>query len=154
MIQPQLFPYDWITNSVDAGAQMAGKGMNMIHGTTNSPITMDRVRTLLDNGQAQEALALVNQRDDVSDVWQNVRAVCLLRMGSYERAMQVLRRIVFPGNAICVPEDVPALYRANFATAMLALHHTDSALAIMEHLGHDGHPYVEQVTPSDTAMER
>lgn len=117
----------------------------MIHGTMKSSTTIERVRELLDNGRAREALALVNQHEDASDVWQNVRGACLLRLGDYERAVQVLRPIVFPGNAICVPEGIPALYQANFATAMLALHRTDGAMAIVEHLGHDGHPYVEQI---------
>lgn len=117
----------------------------MVQTAIKANVTIDRIRQLLADGHAQEALVLINERDDQSDIWQNARGVCLLRLGSYERAVQALRGIVFPGNAICVPEDVPALYRANFATALLLMQRTDGAIAIVEHLEDDGHPYVRDM---------
>ena len=117
----------------------------MVQTAMETNVTMDRVRRLLAEGHAQAALDLVNQRDDRSAPWQNVRGVCLLRLGFYERAVEALRRIVFPDNAICPPEDVPGLYRANFVTALLVTQHTDGAIPMAEHLEDDGDPYVRQV---------
>jgi len=117
----------------------------MTHSVLKANVTIDRIHDLLGEGRAEEALVLVNQHEEPSDLWQNAKGACLLRLGLYERALQVLRGIVFPGGSIFVPEDVPALYRANFATAMLLTDHMDGAIAIAEHLVSDGHPYVSQV---------
>lgn len=118
------------------------RDIRMVQTAIKTNVTLDRIRQLLAEGRAEDALVLINQRDDQSDLWQNARGVCLLRLGLYERAVQALRRIVFSDNAICVPEGIPALYRANFATALLLTHHMEGAIALIEHLEDDGHPYV------------
>ena len=109
-----------------------------------SQIGLERIATLLDQGRAEEALNLINHSNQHSPAWQNAKGVCLLRLGMFEAACTIFRSLVFPGNCISVPEDVPTLYRANFATAMLLTDHKDSALAVMEHMGTNGHPYVQQ----------
>ena len=110
-----------------------------------SQITIERISKLLDQGRAQEALDLIKQSNQNSPAWQNAKGVCLMRLGMIEAACAIFRNLVFPGNSISVPVDVPALYRANFATAMLLTHHSDGALEVLDHMPPDGHPYVEQL---------
>ncbi len=117
--------------------------VRMVQPAIDTNITLDQIHQLLNKGHAADALAVINQNEDQSDLWQNARGVCLLRLGLYERAVEVYRRIVFPGNTICVPEGVPALYRANLATALLLTHCMDGAINLIEHLEDDGHPYVK-----------
>lgn len=117
----------------------------MVQTAIKTNVTLDSIHQLLTEGHAQEALSLVNRHNEKSDPWQNARGVCLLRLGQFEQAIKVFQRIVFPGESPCVPQDMPALYRANFATAMLLADRADGAIAIIEHLEDDGHPYVRAV---------
>jgi hypothetical protein len=116
----------------------------MVTNTVTSQLSIERIAKLLDQGRAQEAYALIHHSNQSSPSWQNAKGVCLLRLGMFDAALAVFRGLVFPGNCISVPDDVPALYRANFATALLLTDHVDGALEILEHTISDGHPYVGQ----------
>lgn len=108
-------------------------------------VSIDGVSTLLEQDRPQAALEMVNHSGQDSPSWQNARAVCLMRLGKAEEAIHVLRSIVFPGNSVYPPDDVPALYRANFVTAMLLKHPVGTVLNFTEHLNADEHPYVRQL---------
>lgn len=112
---------------------------------------MDRIRALLNEGRALEALNLINHMGQTSPEWQNARGVCLLRLGRTNEAVTILRDVVFPDNRICVPDDVPVLYRANFATAMILLRNIEAAHHLLEHMDVRSHPYAEQLA---TAFQR
>ncbi len=112
---------------------------------------MDRIRALLNEGRALEALNLINHVGQTSAQWQNARGVCLLRLGRTDEAVTVLRDVVFPDNCIFVPDDVPALYRANFATAMILVRNIEAAYHILEYMDVRGHPYAQQLA---TAFQR
>jgi hypothetical protein len=116
----------------------------MINNEVISQVSIETIGHLLDEGKAKEALNLVNYVNHHSPAWENAKGVCLLRLRMFDAACAIFRSLVFPDNCISVPADVPALYRANFATAMLLAGHKDSALAVLEHMDTNGHPYVTQ----------
>jgi len=116
----------------------------MIKNEVISQISIETIAYLLDQGKAKEALNLINHVNQHSPAWENAKGVCLLRLGMFDVACAIFRNLVFPSNCISVPSDVPALYRANFATAMLLANHKDSALAVLENMDTNGHPYVTQ----------
>lgn len=117
----------------------------MVCRAMKSSLSMDHVRGLLAEGRAQEALELINHQCERSDMWQNARGVCLLRLGLYEQALKALLAVVFPGGAMYMPEGMSTLYLANLITALLLTHHSNEAMVLMEHMGSNGHPYVAQV---------
>jgi len=112
---------------------------------------MDRIRALLNEGRALEAHNRINHMGQTSPQWQNARGVCLLRLGRANEAVTILRDVVFPDNCICVPDDVPVLYRANFATAMILTRNIEAARHLLEHMDVHSHPYAEQLA---AAFER
>jgi len=58
----------------------------------------------------------------------------------------VFRDIVFPDGSVSVPEDVPPLYRANFATAMLLTNRIGAGMYVLEHMNPDEyHPYADRL---------
>jgi hypothetical protein len=112
---------------------------------------IDRIRCLLDEGKPQQALDLVNRRDQDSAEWRNARGVCLLRLGKVDEAAGVLREVVFPDDSIAIPDDMPSLYRANFATAMLLKRNLVAGIPILRRLNGEPHPYIRQLS---TALAR
>ncbi|MBN1359907.1 MAG: hypothetical protein JW993_04915 [Sedimentisphaerales bacterium] len=117
----------------------------MATNTSKLSISIEGVRALLEQGRPEAALEMGNHSGQDSPPWQNARAVCLMRLGKAEEAIRVLRAIVFPGGSICPPDDVPALYRANFVSAMLLKHSVETVMPVIEHLKDESHPYVRQL---------
>lgn len=111
---------------------------------TKSVAPIDRIRELLNQGRPQDALKFIEHLDQKTPVMENARAVCLLRLGHIEQAVNVLREVVFQGN-ICMPSDAPVLYQLNFATAMLMCNYKSAAMSILDTLDPKGHPEAARV---------
>ncbi len=94
---------------------------------------IDRVRELLEQDRPQEALDLIEHVGQNTPAMKNAQGVCLLRLGRIEDAISVLREIAFQGH-ICIPSDTPAIYKANFATAMLMANRKDGAIDLINEL--------------------
>ena len=112
--------------------------------------TIDQVRSLLNEGRAQDALDLIHNSAQTTLEIENAKGVCLLRLGRTGEAVSVLRNLAFQGH-ICIPSDTPVVIRANFATAMLMAGHTDGAIAAIDHLSDKQHPAVGRI---HTAIRR
>ncbi len=117
----------------------------MATNTAKASSSLEGVRSLLEQGRPEAALEMVNHSGQKSPPWQNARAVCLMRLGKAEEAIRVLRTIVFPAGSIYPPDDVPALYKANFVSAMLLIHSVETVMPVLEHLKDESHPYVRQL---------
>lgn len=152
---------EWVEKAAAGGAQarrgLLSRELNVRPGVydpdkavmaTNTPklsVSIEGVRTLLEQGRPEEALELVNHSGQDSPPWQNARAVCLMRLGKAEEAIRTLRPIVFPNGDMYPPDDVPALYRANFVSAMLLKHRVETVMPLIERLKGESHPYVRQL---------
>ena len=101
---------------------------------TKSAAVIDHVRELLAQGRPQDALKFIDHLGRKDREMENARGVCLMRLGKAEEAVSVLRDVAFGGN-VCMPADTPAVYRLNFATAMLLVNLKGAAMPILSSLG-------------------
>ena len=111
----------------------------MLNVRTKSPIAIDHIRKLLNQGRPQDALKFIEHLGQKTPVMENARGVCLMRLGKIEEAISVLREVAFQGY-ICMPSDTPVLYQINFATAMLLSNCNEGAFSILNELDEKGHP--------------
>jgi hypothetical protein len=76
---------------------------------------MDRIKELLDSGRPQEAFMLLSR--DSSEWARNARAVCYLRLGDAQAAVDALRGLVVTGH-LNLRREAPLVFKTNFATAL------------------------------------
>jgi len=79
---------------------------------------LENVRQLLSEGKAEHALGVLNASNLASSQVENLRGVCLLRLGNIEQATKIFRRLVFRTNVGMDP-DAPVEHKINYATALL-----------------------------------
>ncbi|MBN2064537.1 MAG: CDC27 family protein [Sedimentisphaerales bacterium] len=101
-------------------------------------------RELLEQGKYQEALQYLKKTGKRNHQLDNIRGVCLIRLGQYEEAISVLKEIVFQGN-ICIPQDTPVSYQINFATAMIMANKKSGAISVLTSLNEKTCPQVCQL---------
>lgn len=100
---------------------------------------VQQLRQLLEEGRLEKALEVVG-RSPVRSTWlSNAAAVCQIRLGSPEKAVEILRPLVVQGG-IHLRSDVPAAFKLNFAAALLATGNLDGFLATLHEVGTDEHP--------------
>jgi hypothetical protein len=116
-------------------------------------IARDPVRQLLDQGHPQEALNLLKHLGQNTASSKNIQGVCLLRLGKIHEAISILSEITFQGN-ICIPPDMPVVFRTNFATAMLMANNKEAAISVVEHIDDKQHPAVARVKNAIKTWER
>jgi hypothetical protein len=108
--------------------------------TANTSAALQHIRELLAHDQPGEALNFITHSGNDSAEMENARGVCLLRLGRLDEAIAVLRDIVCEG-LVGVPHHAPALFRANFAVALLrANRDKGGALEISDWLDGNEHP--------------
>jgi predicted Zn-dependent protease len=104
---------------------------------------LGKAEVLLDQGRAGDALDLL-QRSKAESPWLvNAVAVCRLRMGDTAGPVQALRGLVMDG--VFYRENVPAVFRANFATALLAAGNRSGGLRALAESRGQAHPAFEQL---------
>jgi len=114
------------------------------HKSKTSGNFIERVKDLLDQGRAQEAMEFINHLGQETAPIKNARGVCLLRLGRAEAAVSEFRDITFRG-FMCVPADTPVLYQTNFATAMLMTNQKTGAIELISRLDNSQHPTVDKI---------
>lgn len=103
------------------------------------------VQKLLDAGEPQKALHYLEIYGSQGPELKNALGVCLLRLGLFEKAMHVLRDLVFQ-RYICIPRETPPLFQANYATSLLLLKDSNqAAIDIIKHLPESAHPYITEL---------
>lgn len=87
------------------------------YGTASAEAAKSRskVMALLDAGKPAEALKSLSR--DSSDWACNARAVCYLRLGEAQMAIDTLRGMVVTGH-LNLRKEAPAVFKSNFATAL------------------------------------
>ncbi len=135
------------TNATDArdGAKKQGKpARTEKQRTPISPqaAVMQKVRTLLASGKAEEAFDLLNARGFHDPDSRNARAVCLMQMGQPELAVRALREICLTGMGAVLKSDVPTHFATNLAAALFASGNVSGCTAVLDELSRDHAPSV------------
>jgi hypothetical protein len=86
---------------------------------------------LLEAGEPKKALDLL-ARSKIQSPWvTNAMAVCQLRLGNAKSAVDMLRGLVLGAGGIHMREDVPAVFKTNFAVALLKAGNTAGCLSAL-----------------------
>jgi hypothetical protein len=101
-----------------------------------------RVRQHLAAGQPEKALETIRLAKIKSDSLTNAAGVCQLRLGNAEGSLRTFRGLVVAGD-VRFRDDVPPLYKLNFAAALLAAGNTGGFLTALHDVG-DTHPAAER----------
>jgi hypothetical protein len=104
------------------------------------------VRNLLNSGNPEKALLFLDRESQHPEL-ANARGVCLMRLNKIDAALDVLREVVF-GKFIAIPSSTPALYKANYLTALLLKGFTQMAIEIEVTLETKDHPYIGRLKES------
>lgn len=94
--------------------------------------------------QAQKydaALRLLNSGPP-SDVFKNLKGVCLLRMGQYTSAVRVLRNLVLQTGCTWARRGIPVIFQTNLCTALLLAGHPLGCLELLADVQEQQHPSV------------
>lgn len=111
--------------------------------TKNIEEKLTVVQNYLKSGNPEKALSLLDKETHQPEL-ANARGVCLMRLNRIDPAFEVFKEIVFQ-NFICMPITTPALYKANYLTALLLKGLVSTALGIEKTLNGDTHPYVTEL---------
>jgi hypothetical protein len=109
---------------------------------------LEQVKQLLDSGQPKKAIERIGRANDASAWLINAVAVCQLRLGNAQVAMETLRGLVVQGS-IHLRDDAPAAFKLNFAVALLALGNLDGFLSALNEIGDDEHPSARKYREAD-----
>lgn len=113
--------------AIGAGAELAGQDE-----------VLARVRRHLDDGRPEKALEAI-RRAKAKSVWlTNAAGVCQLRLGDAQAAVETFRGLVVTGG-IQLRDDIPPVFKLNFAAALLAAGNIDGFLSALSEVG-DQHP--------------
>ena len=108
---------------------------------------LNHVRQMLDQGQAQAALDVLDSCGQSTRTIQNAKGVCMmrLRLGRHELAVKIFRDLVFPGGAFAIPDDTPTIFRSNYATSLMLVDNPVTGLQILGQIPDRQHPAVVQL---------
>lgn len=105
---------------------------------------LDQVEKCLQEGQPKKALEVLS-RNKIPSAWStNAVAVCLLRLGQADRAIELLRPLVLSGSLFLRP-DVPTAWKVNFATALLMTDNLFGCLQVLRDIRDEQHPSVQRL---------
>jgi predicted Zn-dependent protease len=105
---------------------------------------LDKVSATLDAGHPQKALELLH-RSKVKSPWlTNATAVCLLRLGDTNRAIEMLKGLAVT-SGVCFRTDVPAVFLTNYATALLMAHNVSGSSSALSNVRDEENPSVQRL---------
>jgi hypothetical protein len=102
---------------------------------------LHKVEQILREGEPNRALHLIARAKNPSPWAINAQGVCQLRSGNTRVALDVFRSLVLAGG-IHFRTDVPAVFKANFAAAMLLADNVKSGASILTGMRENEHPSV------------
>jgi hypothetical protein len=114
---------------------------------------LEKIDALLKKDQAAAALELI-RRSKLHTPWiENATGVCQMRLGAAQVAVDVLRRIVV-SNAIYLRDDVPVIFKINFATALCLVENYSGCLSALAEIRQEQHPAVVRMRACILAWKR
>jgi hypothetical protein len=127
-----------------AGAAPGPAASNPFDWPTDLKPILEKVTTVLDRDGPKAALELLAGYKTPSGWLTNARAVCLMRLGEPQRAVDLLRGLVV-GTALSLRSDVPPYFKTNFATALLLSGNLEGCLSALADVRDEGHEQVRQL---------
>lgn len=112
---------------------------------------MDRVTIMLQAGQAEAALHMLDSAGQSGQAVKNARGVCLLRLARWEAAHKLFRELAFRDQPFTIPENTPTVVRANYVTSMLCMGNTGVGLDLLNEIPDQQHPYVQKLRAAGNA---
>ena len=86
---------------------------------SSSTTLLGKATRLAAAGKYEEALSALSGENSAASDIKNARAVCLMRLGRHDAALQILRSLVLQSGSTWMKPELPIVYRVNFATALL-----------------------------------
>jgi hypothetical protein len=103
------------------------------------------VDQLLEQGQPQAALERLARAKGSSAWLTNAVGVCRLRLGDTKVAVDVFRGLVLASGGLLLRDDVPVVFKVNFATAVIAAGNLSGGLRTLTEVRDESHPAVREV---------
>jgi hypothetical protein len=106
---------------------------------------LGRVEQMLHEGDPGKALEQV-ARAKVTSPWaMNALGVCQLRLGNAKVAVDVFRGLVLAPGGIVLRDDVPTVFKTNYATSLLVAGNLGGCLSVLSNLRDEDDPCVERL---------
>jgi hypothetical protein len=125
------------------GVQGQAKGAE-----TRPPEVVDllgKVDKLLREGQPKRALEIIS-RAKINSPWvTNAAGVCQLRLGNAKVAVDVFRGLVLASGGLILRQDIPAAFKTNYATALLAMDNLAGCLGVLAEVRDEDHPGAQRL---------
>lgn len=125
-------------------ARDAQKAPVMLPKSPEAVELLNKVEVLLREEQTQKALDLIRRSRVSSDWVTNAVGVCLLRLGQVQPAVDVLRGLVLAVGVHLKP-DAPAVFKTNFATALLLADNVSGCLSALADVNDEQNPTVQRL---------
>lgn len=107
-------------------------------------LALQRVLRYVSAGEFEKALDVLATAGKSARL-QNARGVCLMRLGRTEPAIRVFREFLLNPGSTWMRPDLPTVYKANYATALLVGGHPSGALEILGEIKDAAHPSVQRL---------
>ncbi|MCL4200949.1 MAG: hypothetical protein KJ000_00540 [Pirellulaceae bacterium] len=106
---------------------------------------LQRAAKLIAEKKYQKAVDLLNAKGLRESSHQNLKGVCLMRLGLYDDAVRLFRSLVMVPGSTQIRHDAPALHKINFATSLLLSGCASGCTEVLTEIHQDQDPYVRQV---------
>jgi hypothetical protein len=106
---------------------------------------LPRAAKLIAEKKYQKAVDLLNAKGLRESSHQNMKGVCLMRLGLYDDAVRLFRSLVMVPGSTQIRQDAPVLHKINFATALLLSGCASGCTEVLTEIHQDQDPYVRQV---------
>lgn len=134
-------PQQMSTNSLTSNP---GETVVVERHPSEPPGLRGQIEQFLQAGQPKKALDVL-ARTKVQSPWStNAIAVCLLRLGQTDRAIELFRSLVLSGS-LFLRRDVPTAWKANFATALLMANNLFGCIQVLRDIQDEHDPNVQRL---------
>jgi len=106
---------------------------------------LGKVAKMLEEGHAKQALEAIS-RSKLKGEWiTNAIGVCLLRLGEFKKATDLLHRLTAGPGGVTLRDDAPLVFKVNFATSLIAAQNLAGCLSVVNEIGDETHPALVQL---------
>jgi hypothetical protein len=106
---------------------------------------LSKVERFLQEGHPENALEVISRSRLKSSWVTNANGVCLLRLDRAKQAVDLFRGLVLPPGTVTLRADAPAVFKTNFATALLADDNLGGCLGVLHEIDDEENPAVQQL---------